>query len=57
MLMMQQPEGFHLGIGLEKTKTLFEDRGGIQVETDALEGIYQVTLPGTKEYLEDVLFI
>ena len=51
MLMMQQPEGFHLGIGLEKTKTLFEDRGGIQVETDALEGIYQVTLPGTKEYL------
>ncbi len=51
MLMMQQPDGFHLGIGLEKTKILFEDRGGIQVETDALEGIYQVTLPGTKEYL------
>ena len=51
MLMMQQPDGFHLGIGLEKTKKLFEDKGGIQVETDALEGIYQVTLPGIQNYL------
>lgn len=50
LLMIQQPDGFHLGIGLEKTKSLFEGKGGIQVETNTLEGIFQVTLPGIREY-------
>ena len=48
--MMQQPEGFHLGIGLEKTKKLFEGIGQVKVETNPLEGVFQVTLPGIKFY-------
>lgn len=51
LLMMQQPDGFHLGIGLEKTRTLFE--GKVKVETNPLEGIFQVTLPGVKEYKKE----
>lgn len=50
LLMMQQPEGFHLGIGLEKTKKLFEGIGQVKVETNPLEGVFQVTLPGIKFY-------
>ncbi|MBP3889154.1 MAG: putative DNA binding domain-containing protein [Cellulosilyticum sp.] len=46
LLMMQQPEGFHLGIGLEKTEDLFKAIGKVSVETKPLEGIFQVTLPG-----------
>lgn len=50
LLMMQQPDGFHLGIGLEKTKKLFEEKGGIKVATYPLESIFEVTLPGIGEY-------
>lgn len=46
LLMMQQPEGFHVGIGLEKTEVLFKEIGEVKVETKPLEGIFKVTLPG-----------
>lgn len=50
LLMMQQAEGVHLGIGLEKAKALFEKKGGFEVKTNRLEGIFQVTLPGISGY-------
>lgn len=50
LLMMQQPEGFHLGIGLEKTQALFKNKGSVKVETKHAEGIFQVTLPGIGLY-------
>lgn len=53
LLMMQQPDGFHLGIGLEKTQALFKSKGGVLVETNHLEGSFQVTLPGVEEYEEE----
>ena len=53
LLMMQRSEGFHLGIGFEKTKALFESVGGVKVETNTLEGIFQVTLPGMKQYQKE----
>lgn len=48
LLWMQQQQGFHLGIGLEKAKALFQGKGELQIETKVLEGVFQVTLPGYK---------
>ncbi|MBE6022758.1 MAG: transcriptional regulator [Cellulosilyticum sp.] len=50
LLMMQQPDGFHLGIGLEQTKKLFQGKGEVEVKTNPLEGIFEVTLPGIGVY-------
>lgn len=50
LLIMHQLDSFHLGIGLEETELLFKDKGGIQVRTDQLEGIFEVTLPGISAY-------
>lgn len=51
---MQQQNSFHLGIGLEKAKELFQSKGIVKVETKPTEGIFQVTLPGIGEYKEKV---
>lgn len=53
LLIMQQHNNFHLGIGLEKAKALFKSKGHVKVETKHLEGIFEVTLPGTKGYKEE----
>ncbi len=53
MLMSQKTDGFHLGIGLDKTKDLFMDKGGIQIETKRMEGLFELTLPGTGTYEEE----
>ena len=53
LLLMQQQKNFHLGIGLEKTKKLFESKGKVKIQSDRLEGIFEVTLPGTGEYKEE----
>lgn len=50
LIMRQGQDSFHLGIGLEKTNQLFETAGGIRIETKRLEGIFEVTLPGTAIY-------
>lgn len=50
LLLMHQLDAFHLGIGLEGTELLFKEKGGIQVRTDRLEGIFEVTLPGISAY-------
>lgn len=50
LLIMHQLDSFHLGIGLEETELLFKDKGGIQVRTDRIEGIFEVTMPGTSAY-------
>lgn len=50
LIMRQGQDHFHLGIGLDKTKQLFEAAGGIKIETKRLEGIFEVTLPGIASY-------
>ena len=50
LIMSQRQDNFHLGIGLEKTRKLFETAGGIKIETKRLEGIFEVTLPGIAVY-------
>ena len=50
LLLMQQQKNFHLGIGLEKTKSLFNNQSEVQITCDRLAGIFEVTLPGTKAY-------
>ena len=52
LLLMQQQKNFHLGIGLEKTKKIFEDKKPVKITTDRLEGIFEVILPGINDYLE-----
>ena len=52
LLIMQQQNSFHLGIGLEKAKELFQSKGIVKVETKPIEGIFQVILPGIAEYKE-----
>ncbi len=52
LLMMQQQNSFHLGIGLEKAKELFKDKGIVKVETKPTEGIFEETLPGIGGYKE-----
>lgn len=49
-LLMQQQNGFHIGIGLDKTKELFKNKGQVKIETKQLEGVFEVSLPGTLEY-------
>ncbi|MDF2877318.1 MAG: transcriptional regulator [Clostridia bacterium] len=46
----QKGGDFHFGIGLEKTKKLFKDKGPVQIETNLLEGLFQVSLPGIALY-------
>ena len=53
LLMMKQQESFHLGIGLEKAKELFKEKGTIKIVTHVLEGIFEVTLPGMNAYDTD----
>lgn len=50
LLLMQQQNGFHIGIGLDKTKELFKSKDQVQIETKRLEGIFEVRLPGTMAY-------
>ncbi len=50
LIMSQRQDNFHLGIGLEKTKELFKAAGGIKIESKRLEGVFEVTLPGTAVY-------
>lgn len=52
LLIMQQENSFHLGIGLEKAKELFQGKGIVKVETKPIEGIFEVTLPGIGGYKE-----
>ena len=52
LLIMQQQNSFHLGIGLEKAKELFQSKGTVKVETKPIEGIFEVTLPGIRGYKE-----
>ena len=52
LLMMQQQNSFHLGIGLEKAKELFKGKGIVKVETKPTEGIFEVILPGISGYKE-----
>lgn len=53
LLLMQQHNSFHIGIGLEKAKELFKDKGSIKIETKHSEGVFQVTLPGMNAYKEE----
>ncbi|MBU3803201.1 MAG: putative DNA binding domain-containing protein [Candidatus Cellulosilyticum pullistercoris] len=50
LLIMQQQKSFHLGIGLEKAKELFKSKGTVKIETKPMEGIFEVTLPGLRNY-------
>lgn len=50
LLVMQQQNSFHLGIGLEKAKEFFKSEGKVKVETKRIEGIFEVTLPGISGY-------
>ena len=50
LLIGQKQNDFHLGIGLECTKALFKDKGGIQIWADPLTGLFEVTLPAAKFY-------
>ena len=52
LLMMQQQNSFHLGIGLEKAKELFKGKGMVKIETKSEEGIFEVILPGIRGYKE-----
>lgn len=53
LLLMQQYNSFHIGIGLEKTKELFKNKAVVKIETKHLEGIFQVTLPGLNAYKDE----
>lgn len=53
LLIAQKEDSFHLGIGLEKTKALFERHGSVIIKSHQLEGIFEVTLPGTAVYEEE----
>ncbi|MDF2612637.1 MAG: transcriptional regulator [Clostridia bacterium] len=46
----QKENDFHFGIGLDKAKQLFRDKAEIKIETNLLEGLFQVFLPGIKHY-------
>lgn len=50
LLLMQQHHSFHIGIGLEKTRELFRNKGAVKTETKHSEGVFQVTLPGLNAY-------
>ena len=50
LLMGQKQNDFHLGIGLEKTKAIFKEKGGIRIFADPLTGLFEVTLPAMKLY-------
>ena len=50
LIIDQKEKDFHFGIGLEKAKALFRDKAELQIETNLLGGIFQVTLPGIKMY-------
>lgn len=47
---MQQHDSFHLGICLEKAKELFKIKGTVELMTQAMEGTFEVTLPGIGAY-------
>lgn len=53
LLMGQKQNDFHLGIGLDKTKAIFKDKGGIQIFADSLTGLFEVTLPAAKLYKKE----
>lgn len=53
LLLMQQQNQFHLGIGLERTKVLFQEQGEVKIYSNRLENIFEVTLPGTGEKKEE----
>lgn len=54
LLLMQKQNNFHLGIGLEKAKDLFRDKGEVKIISNCLEGIFEVILPGIDQYKEDL---
>ena len=53
LIMSQRQDNFHLGIGLEKTKELFKEVGEVRIETKRLEGVFEVSLPGTASYQKE----
>lgn len=53
LLILQQNSSFHLGIGLEKAKELFQTKGIVKVTTQTMEGTFEVILPGIKVYQEE----
>lgn len=50
LLLMQQQNSFHIGIGLDKAKALFNGKGQVKIATNYLEGVFEVTLPGIASY-------
>lgn len=54
LLLMHQQNNFHLGIGLERANALFKEKGQLKIVSDRLEGVFEVTLPGTAGYEEEV---
>ncbi len=53
LLMGQKQSDFHLGIGLEKTKTIFKEKGGLHIFADSLTGLFEVMLPAGKLYKKE----
>ncbi len=50
LLIEQKENDFHFGIGLDKTKELFQAKGEVKIQTNLMNGLFEVNLPGTSLY-------
>ncbi|WP_069997502.1 AlbA family DNA-binding domain-containing protein [Cellulosilyticum sp. I15G10I2] len=50
LIIQQKEKDFHFGIGLDKVKELFGTKEAVRIQTNLVEGLFEVCLPGTRTY-------